>query len=194
MTLCDLVIVGASWGGLHAIGTILSGIPEGFAAPILAVQHRAEDGDDRLTGLLDRAASLPVCEVEDKMPIEAGTIYLAPPGYHVLVERGHLALSTGEQVRFSRPSLDVALESGADAYGAGLIGVVLTGANDDGAAGLAAVRRHGGIAIVQDPESSERSVMPAAARAAAKPHVVTGLEAIAPLLVELVGKHSARAT
>jgi two-component system chemotaxis response regulator CheB len=189
----SLVIVGASWGGLHAVGTVLSGLPAGFAAPVLVVQHRSEEGPERLAELLDGVSVMPVREVQDKMPLSGGCVHLAPSGYHVLVERTHLALSTEGKVRFSRPSLDVALESGAEAFGPRLIGVVLTGANDDGAAGLAAVRRHGGIGIVQDPATSERATMPAAAQARAQPHVVTHLSAIAPLLVELVGAHGAAA-
>ena len=182
----DLVILGASWGGLHAVCTVLAELPADFAAPVLVVQHRAEEGHDKLTELLGRCTALTVTEVEDKAPLRAGCVHVAPAGYHVLVERDHLELSTEERVRFSRPAIDVALRSAADAFGSGLIGVVLTGATEDGAEGLAAVRRRGGVAIVQDPATAERSVMPAAALAA-RPQVVTGLEAIGPLLARLVG-------
>ena len=181
----ELVIIGASWGGLHAVGEILSGLPADFPSPLLIVQHRAEDAEDILAGLLDRRGPLTVLDADDKAPLIPGCIRVAPPGYHVLVERGHVELSTEALVRFSRPSIDVALETGAQAYGAGLVGVVLTGANDDGAHGLAEVRRHGGMAIVQDPRSAERPTMPAAAIAAADPQLVSELEDIAPLLVQL---------
>src|SRR3954471_12186506 len=187
MTRCQLVIIGASWGGLHAVGAILGGLPGDFGAPVRVVQHRGEDAGDLLAGLLGRAGRLPVREAEDKAPLTDGHVLVAPPGYHVLVEADHLALSTEAQVRFSRPSIDVALETAADALGPGVVGVVLTGDNDDGAAGLAAVRRRGGIAVVQDPDSAERSAMPAAARAAARPQVVAELHEIAPLLVRLAG-------
>lgn len=191
MTRCRLVVIGASWGGLHAVSRVLAGLPEDFPAPVLVVQHRGEDAGDLLAGLLDRAGPLPVREVEDKLGLQGGgRVVVAPPGYHVLVEADHFALSTDGQVRYSRPSIDVALESAADALGAGVIGVVLTGDNDDGAAGLAAVRRRGGMAIVQDPESAERRTMPDAACAAADPQVVAGLEAIAPLLVRLAGEEA----
>jgi two-component system chemotaxis response regulator CheB len=180
-----LVIIGASWGGLQAVGEVLFGLPASFCVPVLVVQHRSEDARGVLTELLDRAGPLPVVEAEDKMPLQPGRVHLAPAGYHVLVERGHLALSCDERVRHSRPSIDVALESGAQAYGSGLIGVVLTGANEDGAAGLAAVRRRGGIGIVQDPGSSERAAMPAAAVAIARPQAVLPLHEIAPLLAQL---------
>jgi two-component system chemotaxis response regulator CheB len=180
-----LVIIGASWGGLQAVGEVLFGLPASFPAPVVVVQHRSEEARELLADLLDRAGRLPVVEVDDKMPLVPGRVHLAPPGYHVLVERGHLALSCDERVHHSRPSIDVALESGADAYGPGLIGVVLTGSNEDGAAGLAATRRRGGIGIVQDPDSSESATMPAAAVARARPQVVLPLHEIAPLLVQL---------
>jgi two-component system chemotaxis response regulator CheB len=188
----ELVIIGASWGGLHAVGEILSGLPEDFPAPMLVVQHRAEDAEDVLAGLLDRRGPLSVLDADDKAPLVPGCIRVAPPGYHVLVERGHVELSTEALVHFSRPSIDVALETGARAYGAALVGVVLTGANDDGAHGLAEVRRHGGMAIVQDPGTAERSTMPQAAIAAADPQVVAGLQDIAPLLVQLATEGAAR--
>src|SRR3954447_13848762 len=181
----QLIVIGASWGGLDAVGQILSGLPERFPAPVLVVQHRAEDAADLLAALLDRAGPLPVAEAEDKAPLPWHGVLVAPPGYHVLVERDHLALSTEAQVRFSRPSIDVALETAADALGAGVTGVVLTGDNDDGAEGLAAVRRAGGTAIVQDPETALRPTMPEAARAAAHPQVVAELSEIAPLLTRL---------
>jgi len=154
--------------------------------PVLVVQHRAEDAGDLLAGLLGRAGPLPVREVEDKEPLTHAGVLVAPCGYHVLVERDHFALSTEAQVRFNRPSIDVALETAADALGPALIGVVLTGANDDGAAGLAAVRRRGGVAIVQDPQTATHPTMPTAARAAAYPQVVAELSEIAPLLARLV--------
>jgi two-component system chemotaxis response regulator CheB len=192
MTASDIVVIGASWGGLHAIGTVLAGLPAGFGVPVLVVQHRGDDAGDLLAPLLDRVGPLPVREADDKQPLSADFVTVAPPGYHVLVERDHLALSTDEKVRFSRPSIDVALETAADAFGSGVIGVVLTGNNDDGAHGLAEVRRRGGLAVVQDPETAERPTMPAAARAAARPQVVVALEEIAPLLVRVVsgGDHA----
>jgi len=186
MTGCELIVIGASSGGLHALGEILAGLPGDFGVPVLIVQHRAEDAGDLLARLLGRAGPLPVREVEDKEPLTHAGVLVAPCGYHVLVERDHFALSTEPQVRFSRPSIDVALETAADALGPALIGVVLTGANDDGAAGLAAVRRRGGVAIVQDPQTATHPTMPAAARAAAYPQVVAELSEIAPLLARLV--------
>ena len=185
MTDCDLVIIGASWGGLHAVSEILAGLPEDFPAPVVIVQHRQEGAENLLPGLLDRQGPLKVREAEDKTQLSAGCVHVAPPGYHVLVEKGHLELSTEGQVSFSRPSIDVAMETAAHAYGDRAIGVVLTGANEDGAAGLAEIRRLGGVAVAQDPDTAEKSTMPAAAIAAASPQHVRPLDEIAPLLVRL---------
>src|SRR4051812_28506960 len=134
MTRCELVIIGASWGGLQAVSELLRGLPADFPAPLLVVLHRAEDSDEMLPQILDRVAALPVREVEDKQPLSARGVFVAPAGYHVLVEPDHLALSTESRVRFSRPSIDVALETAGDAFGPGAVGIVLTGNNDDGAA------------------------------------------------------------
>src|SRR3954466_1239354 len=185
MTRCQLVIIGASWGGLHAVSEILGGLPGDFRVPVLVVQHRGEDAGDLLAGLLGRAGPLPVREVEDKAPLAEGEVLVAPPGYHRLVAADHFPLSPEAHVRFSRPSIDVALESAADALGAGVVGVVLTGANSDGAEGLAAVRRRGGMAIVQSPETAVQPTMPAAAQAAASPQLVAPLAEIAAVLAGL---------
>ena len=178
-----IVVIGASLGGLSALERVLEQLPRGFALPILVVQHRAEDARSLLSELLDRHSVLRVCEAEDKSPLEPGTVLVAPAGYHALVEPGHVELSTEAEIEFNRPSIDVALETAAVAYGSGTVGVVLTGANDDGAHGLAEVRRRGGIAIVQDPASAERAAMPEAAIAAADPQWVLGLEDIGRRLV-----------
>ena len=187
MTGFQLIVIGASWGGLNAVTRILAGLPGDFPVPVLVVQHRAEDAGRLLPELLDRAGPLPVREVEDKDRLMPGCVLVAPPGYHVLVEGDHLELSTDALVQFSRPSIDVALESAADALGPGVVGVVLTGSNEDGAAGLARVCRRGGTAVVQNPETAERAAMPAAARDAAHVQAVTELADIAPLLVRLAG-------
>jgi len=185
VTSFKLIVIGASWGGLNAVAAVLSGLPGDFPVPVLVVQHRAEDAGPQLAELLDRAGALTVREVQDKDRLTAGCVLVAPPGYHVLVEADHLALSTEAHVRFSRPSIDVALESAADALGPGALGVVLTGSNEDGAAGLARICRRGGTAIVQNPATAERPAMPAAAREAAQVQTVTELADIAPLLLRL---------
>lgn len=188
---CGVVVIGASLGGLRAVGALLAALPDDFPCPVLVVQHRAADGPALLAGLLAGVSRMEVCEAEDKAELLAGRVLVAPAGYHVLVERGHVSLSTEAEVGYSRPSIDVALETAADAYGPEAVGVVLTGANDDGAQGLAALRRRGGTAIVQDPATAERASMPAAAIAAAQPQWVLGLEQIPARLVahaEAVGQ------
>jgi two-component system chemotaxis response regulator CheB len=134
---------------------------------------------------------LTVHEGDDKQPIERGHVYLAPPDYHLLVEGEHLALSVERPVAFSRPSIDVLLESAAEAYGERCVGVVLTGANDDGARGLARIRELGGAAIVEDPTAAERPEMPRAALAAVPDARVAQLDEIPSLLVELCGTTTA---
>jgi two-component system chemotaxis response regulator CheB len=182
----ELIIIGASWGGLHAVGELLAELPADFPVPVLVVLHRGEDSRDGLANLLNRRGALPVVEAEDKAELAPGCVRVAPPGYHAFVEPGHVALSTEEQHRFSRPSIDLTFETAAEAYGAGLVGVVLTGNNEDGARGLAEIRRRGGIAIVQDPETAERPTMPRAAQEAAQPQHVSDLAGIAERLKELV--------
>jgi two-component system chemotaxis response regulator CheB len=156
------VVVGASWGGLHAVSTILAALPADFDAPLAVVQHRARESDGLLVGLLQGVTSLRVCDVEDKEPIRPGHVYVAPPDYHLLVEDDHFSLSLDGAVRYSRPSIDVAFASAADSLGAAALGVLLTGANDDGARGLRHVVTRGGRAIVQDPATAEVRTMPEA--------------------------------
>jgi two-component system chemotaxis response regulator CheB len=160
-----LVAIGCSWGGLAALTVVLGGLPDDLDAAVVVAQHRAADVY-LLEPLLEERSALPLREVSDKDVLRRGHVHLAPPDYHLLVEPGHVALSTEPPVRFARPSVDVLFESAADAYGPGCVGVVLTGANDDGAAGLAAIARAGGRAIVQEPETAERPEMPRAALAA----------------------------
>jgi len=161
----DIVMVGTSWGGLAALRTLVAGLPEEFGMAVVIVQHRHKDSDHLLRVLLQERSPLEVCEVEDKMPIEHGRVYVAPPDYHTLVETGHFSLSTEAPVRYSRPSIDVAFGSAADSYTHRAVGVVLTGANADGSDGLRRISERGGMAIVQDPATAESATMP---RAAAK--------------------------
>jgi len=160
----DLVVVGTSWGGLAALRTLVGALPASFRMAVTLVQHRHKDSDHVLRALLQERSPLVVCEVEDKMPLEEGHIYVAPPDYHTLIEPGHFALSTEAPVRFSRPSIDVTFNSAADAYGHRVVGVVLTGANKDGASGLLRISELGGLAIIQDPKTAESPTMPSAAQ------------------------------
>jgi two-component system chemotaxis response regulator CheB len=159
----DIVVVGTSWGGLAALRTLVAGLPKEFMMAVTLVQHRHKDSDHLLRVLLQERSSLEVCEVEDKMPIEHGRIYVAPPDYHTLVEPGHFSLSTEAPVRYSRPSIDVTFTSAADSYAHRTVGIVLTGANADGSEGLSRISERGGMAIVQDPATAESRVMPEAA-------------------------------
>jgi len=162
----SIVVVGASWGGLAALSEILGGLPGTLSVPMAVVQHRSRHVDTLLASLLQKATDLRVVDVEDKEPLEPGAVYIAPANYHMMVERGHLSLTTDPMVRFSRPSIDVTFMSAADAYPGATLGVVLTGANDDGAAGLRHIVNRGGRAIVQDPATAESKSMPQAAKLA----------------------------
>jgi two-component system chemotaxis response regulator CheB len=177
----ELICVGASWGGLDAVGRLLGDIPDEVDLPIVIAQHRHPNSVARgLADLLHLRIKRPVQDVDDKMPIEPHNVYIAPPDYHLLVERGSFALSVDERVQYARPSIDVLFESAAYAYGPAVIGIILTGANEDGAAGLALVKDRGGVAVVQDPIEAARRTMPDAAIAA------TAADAILPL--EEIGK------
>lgn len=162
---------------------LLADLPEGLDPPIVLAQHRAPES--ALAGLLGRQTSRLVVDVEDKTPIEPRRVYVAPPDYHLLIERGSFALSVDARVHHARPSIDVLFESAAEAYGEGVIGVILTGANEDGAAGLARIKERGGVAVVQDPAGAERRAMPDAAIAATVADAVLPLEAIASFIYGL---------
>lgn len=190
----ELVAIGASWGGLHAVGCVLGTLPADFGAAVVIAQHRQARGEhDRLTSLLDARCALDVREAEDKQALTPGTVLVAPADYHLLVEPESVALSVDAPVNFSRPSIDILLTSAADAFGPRAAGVVLTGANADGAEGLARIAGRGGAAIVQDPASAERTEMPSAALAATPGARVMALEDIGALLAELAGTHAGRA-
>ena len=167
---------------------LLGGLPEEFPIPIVVVQHRSKDSDRLLVQLLQDATGLKVCEIEDKDVLSAGTVHVAPADYHVLVESGYLSLTLEEPVRFSRPSIDVMFTSAADAYGPATIGVILTGANEDGARGLADIVKRGGSALIQDPKTAEIRIMPEAAFRAAPTAEVLSLDKLAPRLIELGGQ------
>ena len=181
----DLVVVGTSWGGLAALRTLVGALPDSFRMAVTLVQHRHKDSDHVLRALLQERSPLIVCEVEDKMPLEEGHIYVAPPDYHTLIEPGHFALSTEAPVRFSRPSIDVTFNSAADAYAHRVVGIVLTGANPDGASGLRRISDLGGLAIIQDPKTAESPTMPEAAQKAVPRARVMPLQRIGEYLATL---------
>jgi two-component system, chemotaxis family, protein-glutamate methylesterase/glutaminase len=178
----QIVVVGTSWGGLAALRMLVEALPPEYVIPTAIVQHRSRDSDAMLARFLQDHTQLRVCEIEDKQPIETGRLFLAPANYHTLVEQGHFSLSTEAPVRFSRPSIDVTMTSAAIAYGHRAVGVVLTGANADGADGLRRIASSGGMAVIQDPATAEVKAMPAAALQAVPTARVFALERIAPFL------------
>ena len=158
------IVIGTSAGGLEALTILLKPLPEGYAPPILLVQHRAREAGDLFEEVLQRRIRLKVKQADEKEVIEAGRVYVAPPDYHLLVEGdGTLSLSCEAPVHFSRPAIDVLFESAAFTFGEALAAIVLTGSNDDGAEGIVAVKRMGGMTIVQDPIEAQYPFMPRAA-------------------------------
>src|SRR4051812_7729206 len=158
-----IAVIGTSWGGLAALRELIAAFPADLDIPIVVVQHRHKQSDNMLTMLLQDRTSLTVCEIEDKAPIEAGKIYVAPADYHVLIESDSFSLSIEEPIRFSRPSIDLTFLSAAETFGPAVIGAVLTGANADGAEGLRRIVERGGLALVQEPVTAESPTMPKAA-------------------------------
>jgi two-component system chemotaxis response regulator CheB len=188
----DLVCIGASWGGLRAVGQVLADLPADVDTPIAIAQHRHRDSQEGgLAQLLRTQIERPVLDAEDKMRIEPRHVYVAPPDYHLLIEPGSFALSVDERIQFARPSIDVLFESAADAYGAGVIGIILTGANEDGAEGLARIKESGGVALIQDPEGAARRTMPDAAIAATVADAILPLEEIGKFVYGLCVKAAA---
>jgi two-component system, chemotaxis family, protein-glutamate methylesterase/glutaminase len=181
----SLIVMGTSLGGLGALREILGALPEDFSIPVALVQHRGREPDETLTTLLQISSRLRVCEPEDKEAIMAGRIYVAPADYHLLVECGTFALSTEGRVNHSRPAIDVLFESAAQAYGRGVVGVVLTGASNDGTEGARHIKKQGGLVIVQDPKTAEAPLMPQSAAAVPGVDRVLPVTEIGPYLVAL---------
>jgi len=182
----EAVVIGASAGGVNALLRILPGLPAGYGLPVVAVMHVMAGRQSQLAEVFQQRVALQVREAGDKDEMVAGTLYFAPAGYHLLLEGdGTIALSCDPPLHFARPSIDVAMESAADAYGPGLVGILLTGANDDGAAGMAAIKAAGGLTVVQDPHEAEVGIMPQRAIDLRQPDLVLPLEDIRRLLLML---------
>ncbi len=181
----ELVVIGCSLGGMHALETIFSTLADDFCVPIAVVQHRHKRSNEGLPAYFRKSSKLRVVDVEDKQWIKPGTIYLAPADYHLLVEKGSFDLSVDDTVGFSRPSIDVLFESAADAYRDQLVGVVLTGANGDGSRGAKHIKLRGGFVIAQDPKTAEAPAMPQATIDAVRVDRILPLERIGPFLTEL---------
>lgn len=175
----EIIVVGTSRGGLKALEAVLSGLDSDFVVPLVIVQHRGKDLETGLCEYLGRNSPLPVSEPEDKEPILAGHVYLAPRDYHLLIQTMSFALSTDPPVNFARPSIDVLFESAAHEYNERAIGVILTGSNHDGAQGLATIKSHGGVTMVEDPLTAAHRTMPDAALARSNPDWVLPLHEIA---------------
>lgn len=162
--LTEAIVIGASAGAVEALSQVLPLLPAQYRLPVMVVVHVPNDKRSALVELFQAKCRIKVREAEDKEPISGGTVYFAPPDYHLLVEQDKtLSLSSDEPVLYSRPSIDVLFESAADAYGPALTGIILTGANQDGADGIRAVAAAGGEAIVQNPETAFAPTMPMAA-------------------------------
>ncbi len=180
------VVIGASAGGVTALFSVLGALPAGLGIPVICVLHLPDDRHSQLAEVLQRRLRRPVCEARDKQPLRAGQIYVAGPGYHLSVERDlTLSLSQEPPVHFSRPAIDYLFMSAADAYGAGLLGMLLTGANEDGAEGLAYIKQNGGRTVVQDPRDAQVALMPEAALAVHQPDHILSLSGIEQLLAAL---------
>jgi len=180
------VVVGASAGGVEALLRVYGMLPASFALPVLTVLHLPDDRHSQLAEVFARRMHRAAKEAVDKEDIQPGMFYFAGPGYHLSVEQDRsLSLSQEERVHYSRPSIDILFESAADAYGAQLVGVLLTGANEDGAQGLATIGERGGLTIVQDPAEARVAIMPEAAIRLRRPDHILPLNGIGSLLAKL---------
>jgi len=182
----EAIVIGTSSGGMNALKFLFSSLPVDFSIPIIIVQHISPCSDDQWIKLLNNNSKLYLKEADEKEKIEHGKVYIAPPNYHLMIERNKtFSLTIDERVNYSRPSIDVLFESAAEAYKNKLIGVILTGSNNDGTNGIKRIQECGGLTIAQDPETAESSYMPASAIAAIQPDYILALENIIELLIKL---------
>lgn len=185
------VVIGSSTGGMDALRTILEVLPRNFSVPILVAQHISPHSDNYLAKFLDTACKVVVKEAEEKETIISGNVYLAPPNYHLLVEKDRsISLSVEARISYARPSIDVLFESAAEAYNTGLIGIVLTGANHDGSNGLKRIKECGGLTIVQNPDTALADSMPRAAIRTTKVDHIISLAEIGQLLNKIIKEKS----
>lgn len=183
------IVIGSSAGGLNAVKTVITGLPQEFQTPILIVQHLSPHSDNFMARYLNQLTHLQVKEADEKEPIRPWHVYIAPPNFHLLVEEDYsLSLSVDEKVNYARPSIDVLFETAAVAYGPRLIGLLLTGANNDGTKGFSHIKAAGGTTIAQDPATAESPIMPASAIASGKVDHTVPLNEIAKFLVKICAK------
>ncbi len=182
----EAIVIGVSSGGMKALKFIFSTLPAWFPTPIIIVQHVSAHSDNEWIELLNEKSNLNVKEADEKEKIASGNVYIAPANYHLLIEKDKtFSLTIDERVNFARPSIDVLFESAAEAYKDKLIGIVLTGSNNDGTKGIKRIKECGGLAIIQDPETAESFTMPASAIAAIEPDYILSLEKILELLIKI---------
>lgn len=182
----ELVVMGASLGGLKALQTILGVVPASFPAPIAVVQHRSSDGEGRLASILQACAALEVLDADDKAPLTPGRVYLAPPDYHLLIDDRIVSLSLDDPVSHARPSIDVLFETAARAFGPRTVAVVLSGSSHDGVVGAKWVHDAGGTVVVQDPDDAASDVLPRAVLQSV-PGRIASLEQIPYQLARICG-------
>jgi len=184
----EAIVVGVSSGGMMTLNIILRHLPSDFALSIIIVQHQHPHADAFIAEFLDDRCSLTVKQADEKELIMSGKIYIAPPNYHLLVEEDKtFSLSTDKHIHFARPSIDVLFETAANVFNKKLVGIILTGANDDGSRGLKKIKESGGLTIVQDPDTAEVDTMPKAAIASTKVDYILPLEKIGPFICTLYG-------
>ncbi len=182
----EAIVIGLSSGGMSALKLIFSVLPADFKTPVIIVQHISARSDNQWIKLLNDKSNLYIKEADEKEKIENGKVYIAPPNYHLMIERDKtFSLTIDERVSFARPSIDVLFESAAEVYKNKLIGVILTGSNNDGTNGLKRIKGCGGLTIVQDPKTAESAYMPASAIATLKPDYILPLKDITNLLIEI---------
>ena len=182
----EAIVIGVSSGGLNAMKILFSLLPADFSMPIIVVQHVGARSENVWIQLLNNHCKVEIKEADEKEKIEKGKIYVAPPNYHLLIEKNKtFSLTVDERVNYARPSIDVLFETASEAYQKHLIGVVLTGANNDGSNGIKCIKERGGLTIVQQPDTAESSYMPASAIATSKPDYILPLEEIIKLLIEI---------
>ncbi|NDP20616.1 MAG: chemotaxis protein CheB [Paludibacter sp.] len=187
----EAIVIGVSSGGMNALKFIFAELPGGFNIAIIVVQHVNARSDNQWIELLNDKSNLTIKEADEKEKIEPGNVYIAPANYHLLVEKDKtFSLTIDERVNYARPSIDVLFESAAEAYKDKLIGVILTGSNNDGAKGIKRIKECGGLAIIQDPETAESSYMPASAIAAIEPDYILSLEEIIELIKKIDKKNN----
>jgi len=187
----EAIVIGVSSGGMNALKVLFSLLPKEFKTPIIIVQHIGSQSENLWIRLLNDKSNLPIKEADEKESIEHGKVYIAPPNYHLLIERNKtFSLTIDERVNYARPSIDVLFESAAEAYKNKLIGVILTGSNNDGTNGLKRIKEYGGLTIVQDPTTAESNYMPASAIAAMQVDFILSLEDIIKLLIKTDKQHT----